>query len=410
MLKKNIFILLSVMLSSLLLGSSKNILNISTGREVFVDEKQNIYSHYGLYSIIKYSPKGKEVMRIGRKGEGPGDIKRIGWFAVNPLNKLLYVTEIRNGNRRVSMFSTDSGKYINNWKVDLNWNKWDGIPCIQFDYLGNVYIEVVRSIWRPYKSFSLGKLEKVVIKYSASGKKLKEFYRLKSDFMAEKRGKGQITIPYINYLYWKIDKDRFVIRENLKPFIYVFNLDGVLVKTLKLPFKKKLVTNEDLDNWEKGLKLYPNIKRGILEGWFDIKFWRKSLPFPKYKSICGGQLFFDSDGYLYSKKVSTGSNKKNIWAKIDINSEKIKLINFPKYRLKFIKNNYFFFKTVNKNDEEIIVKIKKELIKSKWGHNERSKARRVVYFKSILWAEGRQEKNPVGLDKLMEQYNDFEIK
>lgn len=45
MLKKYTVILLSIILLSVLLSSSESILNIRTGRKIFVDEKQNIYSH-----------------------------------------------------------------------------------------------------------------------------------------------------------------------------------------------------------------------------------------------------------------------------------------------------------------------------------------------------------------------------
>ena len=360
---------LFLILSSFLLRSSEVILNIWAGREFLVYEKQYIYSHYSQYSVMKYSLEGEKILEIGRRGEGPGDIKRIGWFAINPLNKLLYVTEMANGNRRVSMFSTSDGKYIDNWKFDFDWNKWEGIPNIQFDHHGNVYLETVRSVWRRHKSFSMGALEKVIFKYSPDGKNIKELYRLKSDFMAEKPGKGNITIPFCNYLYWRIDKERLIIRENLKPFIYVYDLNGVLVKTIKLPFKEQPFTEKDLDAWEKRLKSYPDIKKGIEEGWFDVKFWRKNLPHPEHKNISGEEMFFDSDGILYSKKHTEDQDKENIWAGIDIDSGKMELINFPaNYKLKSINDNYFYFKTLNDDDEYIIVKIKKESIKKNGGH------------------------------------------
>ncbi len=365
-LKKGIILFVCIVLISATLRSSEIILNIWAGKNLLINEKQYIYSHFNQYSIMKYSPEGNQVLKIGRKGEGPGDIKRIGWFAINPKNKMIYVTEIVNGNRRVSIFSPDDGKYIDNWKFDFNWNEWGGIPCIQFDHMGNIYIEVVRSIWRRHKSFSIGALEKAILKYSDSGIKIKELYRLKSDFMAEKSGKGNITIPYCNYLYWKIDKDRIVIRENLKPYISVFDLNGVLIKMLKLPFKQEKLTNKDLDEWERGLLSYPNIKIGISEGWFAVKFWRKNLPFPKFKGICGGELFFDSDGCVYSLKCPGEGDKEKKWAKINMSSWGIDLIDFPyHYKLKCIKDNYFYFKTLNENDEYILVKIDKESIK-KW--------------------------------------------
>jgi hypothetical protein len=85
------------------LWPSEIIKDIHIGRNLCIDDEQNIYTHYDSYSIIKYSPQGKQLLIIGRRGEGPGDIKRIGWFEINPKDSMLYVTELFNGNRRVSI-------------------------------------------------------------------------------------------------------------------------------------------------------------------------------------------------------------------------------------------------------------------------------------------------------------------
>jgi hypothetical protein len=240
----------------------------------------------------------------------------------------------------------------------------EGIPYIQFDHLGNVYIEAVKSVWRQHKSFRIGALEKAVFKYSHSGKKLKEIYRLKSDFMAEKPGKGNITIPYCNYLYWKVYKEFVFIRENSNAYLSVFDLNGQPIKEIQLPFEKIRLTNKDLDDWEKELLSIPFIRKGTKQGWFDIKFWRRNLPFPKYKSLSGYPMFFDSKGFLYSYKFSKDSKKENIWAKINIATGKNRTITFPpNYRLRCIKSGYFYFSIKNKEDEEpMVLKIAENLL------------------------------------------------
>jgi hypothetical protein len=362
MLKKHLALFGFIIFANITLLLSETINNIQIGRNLCVDEAQNIYTHNDSYSIIKYSPKGKQLLIIGRRGEGPGDIKNIGWFDINPKDKMLYVTERVDGNRRISIFSTDTGKYIDNWKFEFDWHNWEGIQLIQFDHLGNVYIEVAKSSWRWYKSFKIGSLEKAVFKYSCNGKKLKEFYRLESDFMAERPGKGNITIPYCNYLFWKVDSNHVVIRENAKSYISVFNLKGKLIKEIKLPIEKIRITGKDLDMWENNQRSVPFIKKGIAEGWFDIKFWRRNLPFPKYKNLSGYQMFFDSKGFLYSYKFSDESEKENIWLRIDITTGKNSIINFPiERRLRCIKYGYFYF-SIYDEEEPMLLKIEESSI------------------------------------------------
>lgn len=358
MLSKRLVLFGFIILANIAIFPYEIIRNIQITRHFCVDEDQNIYTQNDSHSIVKYSPKGKKLLIIGHRGEGPGDIKNIGWFAINPKDKMLYVTERVNGNRRISIFSPDTGKYIDNWKFNFDWNEWGGIQCIQFDHLGGLYIEAVKSVYRRYKSFEIGALEKAVLKYSSSGEKLKEFYRLKSDFMADKNGKGSVTIPHCNYLFWKINNNLAVIRENAKPHINVYNLEGQLIKKIQLPIKKIRLTSKDLDNWENNLRSVPFIKRGIKEGWFDIKFWRRNLPFPEFKNLSGYQMFFDSKGFLYSYKFSDKIENKNIWFKIDTATGKHNIITFPgKHRLRAIKDGYLYF-TIH--DEEGPMVIKKE--------------------------------------------------
>ncbi|UCH96950.1 MAG: hypothetical protein JSV88_08900 [Candidatus Aminicenantes bacterium] len=345
---------------SIALWPSEVLKNVKAGRYFCVDNDQNIYTHNDSYSVIKYSSKGKPLLIIGRKGEGPGDIKRIGWFEINPKGSMLYVTENVNGNRRISIFSTVNGQYIDNWKFEFDWNKWEGIPNIQFDQQGYVYITPYRSVWRRYKSFSIGAIEKAIIKYSYSGKKLQEIYRMKSDFMAQKPGKGNVTIPYCDYLLWKINNNLIFIKENYKSHISVFDLNGRLIKEIKLPIEKIRLTDKDLDDWENRILSDPVFRQGVKQGWFDLKFWRRNLPFPSYKNLSGSNMYFDSKGYLYSYKFSNDRTKENKWFKIDINTGKNKVIDFPPgYRLRCIKDKYFYFSIINEEDEDDVPKILK---------------------------------------------------
>jgi hypothetical protein len=127
-----------------------------------------------------------------------------------------------------------------------------------------------------------------------------------------------------------------------------------------LPIDQIRFTDKDLDKWENNLRSNPSIKTGVKEGWFDIKFWRKNLPFPKYKNLSGYQMFFDSMGFLYSYKFKDQEEKANIWLKIDITTGENTIIDFPiNHRLICVKDGYFYFSIYNEEDEQeqIVLKI-----------------------------------------------------
>ncbi len=361
MLRKNTCFLMYNLFVFLLLSYNFNLFSLEftgvpLGRNFIADESLNFYSDINEYQIVKYSSKGEELFRIGQKGEGPGDIKQLGWFTINPKDSLLYVTERANGNRRISVFSPENGHFVRIWPCKLDWLNWDSISNIHCDQMGNIYVQAEKIHWRPNKNFSLGAIERVIIKYGHDGTKIKEMYRMQADFMAMLKGKGNVTIPDSNYLSWKVAGKFLIVRENNKQDIDIFFLNGDLYKTIRLPFEKVKITEDYKDIWAKNRLEYPSIKQGIREGWFDLKFWRKNLPFPKYKSISGDQMFVDSRNNLYSRKSPEYDTlDENIWAIINLDSGKIGVYTLPfKHRVRLIKDHNFFLSTMNEDDEPVL--------------------------------------------------------
>jgi hypothetical protein len=312
------------------------------------------------HTISRYSPTGKFVRHIGQKGEGPGDIKRLGSFAINPLNETIYVTEFVNGNKWISRFSTD-GKYLGDWKCELDRKGNSGLSVIKFDSNGNLYLQKTNFSFRPYRDFAIGTIENTIFKFSPEGKKLNVLYKFKADFNAEKGGKGNITIPYHNYLYWALFNDQLFIRESHSDSIAVFDTNGNAVKTIPLPFKKEKLREKDLDEWEERIKSTPFGKRGKAEGWLDLNYWRKQLPFPEYKPVSGRQLFFDSQGNLYSKKYEGYKPIINTWARIHLKNNETSIVKFkPAERLLAIWHNDFIFLRQDREGNYMVIKINKK--------------------------------------------------
>lgn len=330
---------------------------IFPGRVFIIDKNDNMYSDFDEHTIAKYSPAGKLLLKIGMPGEGPGDIKRLGWFAINPKDDLLYVTELAQGNKRISKFS-NTGKYQGSFDIEFDYRKWDGIPFIGFDHTGNVYIIAYRFNYKRYKDFHIGSTKEELYKFSPTGKKLRKIYEFEAQDFAEKEGKGNITIPFNNSFSWAIYRDMIIIREDSAENVNIYSSDGSLKKKIRLPFKREKLKAEDLDEWEQLLLSDPGIKSGIKAGWFDFNYWKKRLPFPEYKPITGS-MFIDVHGNLFIMKYSGYVGQEDTCARINIDTGKTSIIKFPGHygNLRCIDKNYFYFLKEDEDGEFTVLKI-----------------------------------------------------
>lgn len=284
---------------------------ITVGELFLVDSKGFIYTDFGENEIRKYSPEGKFLLKIGRKGQGPGDIARLGWFAINPKDGNIYVTEYFRGNRRVSIFSPD-GKYIGEWNIELDWKYWDALSVIKFDKYGNGYIMAVKDFSENYKDFILEKEEQKIIKFKPDGKKEKEIYTLKETRSCYKPWRGEITIPFQNWLNFDVWEDMIAIAETAREYINIYNLDGKEIKRVFLPFKKEKLTNKDKEEWMDFLKS-DNIFQKFL-GSAILKYWKDRIPYPEFKPIIENSHFgiFDKKNNIIVEKYKGYNPEKRL--------------------------------------------------------------------------------------------------
>jgi hypothetical protein len=359
----------SMVLIVLLLGafgfSEEIFKDIIPGRIFVIDRQGNFYTDANFYSIAKYSPEGKFLMKIGAKGEGPSCFKRIGWFNINPVEPVIYVTEIL-GNKWISKFSTD-GKYLGEWKCDLDFKKYDGFLFINFDKKGNVYLHTVKTYFTHYKDFTIIKEENSILKFSSTGKKIKEIYKFSADMSMQKPEKGNVNIPFENTFYWTVYENNVIVIERNSNLISILSEDGKLERKISLPYKREKITEKDIDAWEDWMKGFREIRNNISAGWFSLKYWRSNLPFPEYKPVIG-DLRVDSYGNIYTSKYSgysKSNNEAKSWIRTDWSSGKNTIVTFPQnsYPL-IIWKNFFFFASEDEDGETIIKKIdEKELFK-----------------------------------------------
>lgn len=319
-----------------------------------LDHQGNMYMGYDEHTINKYSPTGELLLKIGRKGEGPGDLKRMGSYAFNPLNKTLYVTEFYNGNRRVSRFTTE-GKYIDSWSFEFDWTQYKIVSDIAFDGEGNVFLTAQKRKSRRYRDFVVSNEVYDLLKFSSTGKFLKKIYSFNSDFDADKAGNIQITIPFQNALSWTVYRDKIIVKETSGDVIQVFSSDGKLQKKIPLPIKKEPVTEKDIDAWEKKVKSYPSIKKMIAMGKADIDYWRKRLPFPEYKPNSSWRVHTDSKENLYIKKYTRDRKKAPVWFRINLQTGKATTLKFKPGEdfCRIWKGRFYVYKVVEDEDEDV---------------------------------------------------------
>ncbi len=357
------FVLLAILIGEFQLQlPGEELRDVKPGWSLVIDDSLNIYTNIDEQHIAKYSPEGKQLLLIGRKGEGPGDIKRFGGMALDPKDSLLYVSEFFEGNKRISIFSSIDGHFVKIWPCQLDRAEWPAASVLQFDSQGNVYLQVENVKWRKHRSFEISSSYRAVIKFDHTGKKIKELFHHESDVSAYRRQKGHPNLPYRDYLNWVILQDRIYVRQNNDKYISVLTLDGAPVKKIPLPFDRLPVTKKDVEAWEKSMLSFPRIRQGIAEGWFDIDFWKKNLPFPEFKTISGGPLLAGPDNELFSHKVSPEyDGDEQIFAIISPDSGLVKIHRFPdSVRLKAIKNNLFYFYATDEDDEPILKILDKE--------------------------------------------------
>jgi len=358
-------LMIILLLFPMLISAREVLTGINPGRIFLVDKTGAIFSDYSENAIAKYSAEGKYLFDIGRKGEGPGDIKRLGWFVINPIDEVIYTTEFVNGNKWISKFSKE-GKYLGDWKCQLDWLKYHGLSKIYCDTKGNFFIQTAKSLPRRHKEFTIGEDENQILMFDFNGKELKKLYTFRTDFYAEKSGKGNVTIPFHDSFSWIVYNDLFIVRENSTDHIKLFDHQGNLKKSITLPFKREKVTAKDLDTWEKRLMDIRWIRNGIAEGWFDLKYWRKRLPFPEFKPVSGGGFFVDSKGNLYSGKYPGYLPDENVWAKINLNSFEVSIVTFESgQHLMGIWQDVFYFWKRDDDDNVSITKLTEEEARKK---------------------------------------------
>lgn len=351
---KNIVFILILFYGSAILFPQQVIKDLFCGQGPLVLDKQgNMYIGYDSHSIVKYSPQGKELLKMGQDGAGPGDIRRMNWYAFNPKDNNIYVTEYFEGNRWISRFTTE-GKFAGVWNFELGVTKYDASPVIEFDSQGNVIVVVLKKVFKRYRDFDISENKYELLKFSPEGKFIVKIYSFSLESAAYKEGNFTATIPFNNGMEWTVFQEKIIVKETGGDFIAIFSPDGKLEKQIPFPAKKEKVTNKDLDDWEKEVNSWQWIKSLVAQGRANVGFWKRNLPFPAYKPNTEGRMCIDSKGYLYLREYTGYDRRDSIQFKINLQNGEISKFKLkPGLNIEMTWNNQFILYTMNDDEETL---------------------------------------------------------
>ncbi len=210
------------------------------GNHLFVLEGTSIYI-YDLKDL-------KLLMKFGKKGDGPGELKAVP-FVPNWL-KVLPDSIMTNTFDKIAFFSKD-GKFINEKRKVVFPSHL--IPVGKnFVYIGTVIEDTTR-----YETINLCDSEL---------KKMKELYRQR--FVQQ--GDNDIIYMIMDFLNFQVYEDKIFIEESPEGFIIeVFNEEGVKLDKIVKEYKKVNITKKDQDNALEDLSQEPTVRAS--GGWEKIK-------------------------------------------------------------------------------------------------------------------------------------------
>ncbi len=236
------------------------------------DDEGNFYvSDIDNHRIQKYDAKGKYLMTIGRKGQGPGEFEYLSKPQFDKGNNL-YIYDL--GNKRISFFDRD-GKFLR----QINAPRMSTEIAINSE---NMIIGSSRKFSREKDSYKV---------FKAFGIFDEEFNQVKILFKDEEsnkrieggRGLSAPQMLFQPYLIFDLtDSDMIYTGYPEKYEVKIYDPRGKLSRVIQRDCDPKPVTNEDKED------IYERSRKHLSEGGIPehlIKRFIKMITFAKYKPV-----------------------------------------------------------------------------------------------------------------------------
>jgi hypothetical protein len=215
----------------------------------------NIYVFDAKDAYIKvFSPKGAYLRRMGGRGQGPGEMLRLGGFGFTP-DKRLFFTEMINGHRWITFMTLD-GTFDKVLKLSLQGSCGVQKAVVLPD--GHILAEIhTWGIPRKTKKYYTFPYPIKLAVINPKGAVHRIVVQRALPFSISKNPSGGDTrLPFFPEFLWTVTNGGAILfSEGNNPSIQRFELDGTLPSTVatKLPDAPR-VTDNDIDAWKQETK------------------------------------------------------------------------------------------------------------------------------------------------------------
>jgi len=310
------------------------------------------------YYIKVYSSEGKYLFRMGGKGEGPGQIKRMGEFGFHKNKKLLYFSEFFGGHSWITYMKLNG---LFDSVLKLNINVRFGLGKI-YDIQSNKFIAEINYMGKIRKrgEYFEYNYPKAIVMINETGNIIKTLIKktyVHSISMIEDG--ADLTIPYIPKFLWIKIKSGIVFTDGLSNKLKIIDFNEKVVKRISIPVSTpKRVTADDIDRWRKKLKEVFKIRNKI---WYErygnvVNKYKKSIY--EYKPILSEMSVTERGNILIGSSTESSEETRKFYL-LTVDGKMIFSFSKKINDLR-VSKHFLFFKTEDE-DENINVNFIKRL-------------------------------------------------
>ncbi len=328
--KKTIFIVLLMIFTIFITGTSKFTLTGILPPDSITVDKTQLYISSGLKVSIFSLKDLKQINNFGKKGEGPGEFLNLFddvGLMLNVLDDKLFI----NSGNKITYYSKN-GEFLKELRVKNG--------------------ALLKPVGENYVGFRRGSENNIVYNYvtlfDKSFKRIKDLYKEKYWYQQGKEVDPVTNVrPPLYYVYKNL-----IYSRNDKGNINIFNSKGALISKTSVIFKTRKVTSEDKKKYDEYYRIHPVYKQAYAQ-LINLVIYPKSFPKIKYFDIADSNLYVftyikkdnKSEIYIFDLK---GKFKKKLYLNMpDIDPQVI-------YPVIKIKNNKIYQIIENEEDEESI--------------------------------------------------------
>lgn len=210
----------------------------------------------GRYQVFKFKPDGTFEKNFCRRGEGPGEIRRVFRMFHNPQNDYLYLPEFVSGGKGgITIYDSD-GNYKGLLTPDISRSHLDSVWEMMFLKDGSyVLLTHERVAWEPVGRFFKTKKEVWIRYFNTTGKMVSDIYKTTIDEeLSHAVRYGGPAILFRPSISVKLTPDnRIAVARTDENKIAVHDITGKKSRTITLDIPREKLTDEEFEAAKKDL-------------------------------------------------------------------------------------------------------------------------------------------------------------